>query len=83
MAQIFNDVFGDNLAKENLVELENLNRLPSPHELQGKIILKGTVKVSSIGVSENIYKYIISNKTAIYSLFHAQTCAACQNDVVR
>jgi len=47
MAQIFTDVFGDNLAKENLVELQNLDRLPSPHELQGKIILRGTVKSSS------------------------------------
>ena len=50
MAQIFTDVFGDNLAKENLVELQNLDRLPSPHELQGKIILRGTVKSSSNGV---------------------------------
>ena len=47
MAQIFTEVFGDNLAKENLVELQNLDRLPSPHELQGKIILRGTVKSSS------------------------------------
>ncbi|XP_065898551.1 1-phosphatidylinositol 4,5-bisphosphate phosphodiesterase delta-4-like isoform X2 [Dysidea avara] len=47
MAQIFNDVFGDSLAKENLVELEELNRLPSPHDLQRKIILKGTIKHSN------------------------------------
>jgi len=44
MAQIFNVVFGDNLAKENLVEIDDLDRLPSPHKLQGKIILKGTIK---------------------------------------
>ena len=42
MAEIFDNIFGDKLAKENLVELNNLNRLPSPHQLQGKIILKGT-----------------------------------------
>ena len=41
MAEIFIDIFGDKLAKENLVELNNLDRLPSPHQLQGKIILKG------------------------------------------
>ena len=51
MAQIFNDVFGDSLAKENLVELEELNRLPSPHDLQRKIILKGTIKHSNNRVS--------------------------------
>ena len=42
MAEIFINIFGDKLAKENLVELNNLDRLPSPHQLQGKIILKGT-----------------------------------------
>jgi len=42
MAEIFMRIFGDKLANENLVELNNLNRLPSPHQLRGKIILKGT-----------------------------------------
>ena len=42
MAEIFVNIFGDKLAKENLVELNNLDRLPSPHQLQRKIILKGT-----------------------------------------
>lgn len=42
MADIFMDIFGDKLVKENLVEIKHLNRLPSPNELQGKIILKGT-----------------------------------------
>ena len=42
MAEIFINIFGDKLAKENLVELNNLDRLPSPHQLKGKIILKGT-----------------------------------------
>ena len=46
MAEIFVDVFGENLAKENLVELYFLDRLPSPNQLQGKIILKGTVRSS-------------------------------------
>ena len=44
MAEIFQEVFGNKLVKENLVELYGLDRLPSPHELQGKIILKGTEK---------------------------------------
>ena len=42
MAEIFTNIFGDKLASDNLVELNDLNRLPSPHQLQGKIILKGT-----------------------------------------
>ena len=42
MAEIFTNIFGEKLARENLVELNNLNRLPSPHQLQRKIILKGT-----------------------------------------
>lgn len=36
------NIFGDKLATENLVELNNLDRLPSPHQLQGKVLLKGT-----------------------------------------
>jgi len=44
MAEIFQEVFGSKLVKENLVELYDLDRLPSPHDLQGKIILKGTEK---------------------------------------
>ena len=35
---------GDILPSENLVETEGRERLPSPQELQGKIILKGTFK---------------------------------------
>ena len=42
MAEIFTNIFGDKLASDNLVKLNNLDRLPSPHQLQGKIILKGT-----------------------------------------
>lgn len=44
MAEIFQEIFGPKLVKENLVEKENLNRLPSPQQLQGMIILKGTDK---------------------------------------
>lgn len=43
MAEIFQHVFGPKLVKENLVEKENLERLPSPKQLQGMIILKGTI----------------------------------------
>lgn len=41
MAAIFQNVFGDKLVQTNLVEAQNLKRLPSPNELKGKIILKG------------------------------------------
>ena len=41
MAEIFQEVFGSKLVTKNLVEENNLNRLPSPNELKGKIILKG------------------------------------------
>ena len=44
MAEIFQEVFGSKLVKDNLVEQYDLDRLPSPYELQGKIILKGTEK---------------------------------------
>lgn len=46
MAAIFRDIFKDMLPKEDLVELEGRERLPSPQELQGKIILKGSYTVS-------------------------------------
>ena len=41
MATIFRTLFDDMLPKEDLVRLEGRTRLPSPQELQGKIILKG------------------------------------------
>ena len=44
MAEIFTKIFGEKLAKENLVEANNLDRLPSPHQLQGKIILNAKIK---------------------------------------
>ena len=43
MTQIFQDIFGPKLVKENLIEKESLDRLPSPQKLQGMIILKGRV----------------------------------------
>ena len=36
------------LPREDLVELEGRERLPSPQELQGKIILKGSYKRSEV-----------------------------------
>ena len=41
MAAIFQNVFKDKLVHKNLVEEEKLDRLPSPDNLKGKIILKG------------------------------------------
>ena len=46
MAKVFRAVFGERLPIENLVEMNNKERLPSPLELQGKIILKGSYRVS-------------------------------------
>ena len=48
MATTFRDIFKDMLPREDLVELEERERLPSPHELQGKIILKGSHTVSKL-----------------------------------
>ena len=47
MAAIFRAVFDDMLPKENLVELTGRTRLPSPEELQMKVILKSTIKEKS------------------------------------
>ena len=40
MTAIFRNFFGDKLVKNNLVEEQNLKRLPSPNKLKGKIILE-------------------------------------------
>ena len=45
MAKIFRAIFDEILPEEDLVELEGRERLPSPQELQGKIILKGSYEV--------------------------------------
>lgn len=54
MAAIFKKVFGDKLVKENLVEQNNLSRLPSPDELKGKIILKGRKSADEKRISPRI-----------------------------
>lgn len=71
MAEIFINIFGDKLAKENLVELYNLDRLPSPYQLQGKIILKGaeTSMAKSPGrlsVRETHYNITVVCYNALY-----------------
>ena len=53
MAEIFQEVFGSKLATRNLVEENNLNRLPSPNELKGKIILKGRKSLDDRRASED------------------------------
>ena len=50
-------VMGDVLPKENLCEKENRERLPSPQELQGKIILKGSFKLQRAGVSVHTFVF--------------------------
>ena len=45
MAKIFRAIFDEMLPEEDLVELEERERLPSPQELQGKIVLKGSYEV--------------------------------------
>ena len=44
MAKIFRAIFDEMLPKEDLVELEGRERLPSPEELREKIILKSPIK---------------------------------------
>ncbi len=55
MAKIFRAIFDEMLPKEDLVELEGRERLPSPEELREKIILKSPVK------EEDVSLYIICN----------------------
>ena len=54
MAKIFRAIFDEMLPKEDLVELEGRERLPSPQDLQGKIILKGSYKRDEVGNDNNI-----------------------------
>ena len=44
-------VMGDVLALEDLVESQDRDRLPSPQELQGKILLKGSYGKVSLCVA--------------------------------
>ena len=50
MAKIFRMLMGDVLVTENLAEQEGKDRLPSPLDLQGKIILKGSFKIKDVSV---------------------------------
>ena len=79
MAEIFQSIFGDKLVKENLVEKYNLTRLPSPQELQGKILLKGREKftkhkpTSPVRKSINCMPMCCVPSALIYSLEFRQT----------
>ena len=46
MAEIFMEIFGEKLVAKKtslgFLKVNDLDRLPSPQDLQGKIILKGT-----------------------------------------
>ena len=44
MAKIFKAIFSDMLPDRDLVKEEKMDRLPSPKDLQKKIILKGSFK---------------------------------------
>ena len=78
MAEIFTKIFGEKLAKENLVETNNLDRLPSPHQLQGKIILKAKTKqeensneedgTEENDLSEVIYILFITSHTTRFKI---------------
>ena len=50
MAKIFRAIFDEMLPKEDLVELEGRERLPSPEELREKIILKSPVKEEGVSL---------------------------------
>ena len=50
MAKIFRAIFEEMLPDIDLVEEEGRARLPSPQELQGKIILKGAYKRDEVEI---------------------------------
>ena len=50
MATIFRAIFNEMLPDKDLVEADNRERLPSPVELQEKIILKGSCQQKKVGV---------------------------------
>ena len=64
MAGIFQEVFGNKLVQTNLVEEQNLKRLPSPNELKGKIILKGRKRSSGEIVPNERRETWINQKVA-------------------
>ena len=74
MAEIFIEIFGEKLGREeNLLKLNGLDRLPSPHQLQGKIILKAkdnlskSIKKSPVRRMHNNFDCIYSYALIIYS----------------
>eukprot|EP00731_Ephydatia_muelleri_P028757 Em0020g401a len=73
MARHFLEIMGDVLCTENLVETEGRERLPSPTELQGKIILKGTFKkevkaaMSSFSTETSLPAYLVKSRSTIIS----------------
>ncbi len=56
MAKIFRAIMGDLLPSENLVESEVRERLPSPQDLQGKILLKGSFKAGEVSTLKGANK---------------------------
>ena len=69
MARIFQAIMGDVLPKENLCEKEGQRlRLPSPQELQGKIILKGSFKLSKPAVSQLTRRAVYSDLEVAFGM---------------
>lgn len=59
MARIFRAIFGEMLPdRVELMEVDGKERLPSPQELQGKIILKGSYKGDDV-MQEQPYNNIM------------------------
>ena len=61
IAKIFLEVFGNKLVTENLAKQQGLERLPSPQQLQGKIILRGSVKRQKVSLSVVLVQLCILN----------------------
>ena len=58
MAKIFKAIFGDMLPDKDLVVERNMDRLPSPEELRGKVILKGSIKKKHVQIR---YRFITTS----------------------
>ena len=48
MVKIFHEIFGNKLVEESAIKEKSINQLPSPFELQRKIILIGSVVRQSV-----------------------------------
>jgi electron transfer flavoprotein alpha/beta subunit len=68
MAKIFRAIFDEMLPKEDLVELEGRERLPSPEELREKIILKSPVKEEDVSLYPTRSPVVIAS--IINVIFH-------------